>query len=92
MTELLQVGLVVAAGIAMVGLTWWLERAMRRPGLSLFIGGIILLATAAAGFARGYRVLPLLFSTQAVGFLYIARWQRRTSAERAVSPTAHDTQ
>jgi hypothetical protein len=80
MNELLEAAMLVAAGIALWGLTWWLERVTRRPGLSFFIGAVTLLATAAAGFARGNWGLPLLFSIQAVGFLYIGRWRRRTSA------------
>jgi hypothetical protein len=84
MRDLLLVTAIVLAGFALFGISWWLERATRRPGLAFLICGVLLLVGAGLGLAGGYRLLPFFFGLQATGFFYTSRWRHlMTRAERA---------
>lgn len=84
MFQLLALLAVIVGAVAVFGVSWWLERVLGWLGLRFVIGGAILLVVAVLGFARGDRLLPLLFVVQATGFYYHARWLRSTAEEGGI--------
>lgn len=80
MNALLGLAVMVVVAFSAVGLTWWLERRTQRPGLTVLIGGCVMLAAAVYLLANGFRLLPLIFVAQAVCFLYLAHWKHRTAS------------
>lgn len=86
MQELAMATLILLAGVALFGIAWMLERAVRRPGLSFLILGVLLLVGVVIGPGWWQR---LLFGLQALGFFYLARWRHTSSrASRAASSDA----
>jgi hypothetical protein len=79
MHPLLALALIVITGFGLFGLTWWFERFTRKPGLSAFLGGGLLLVGAAASLSTGQRLLPAVFVLQAAALFYFSYWKRSTA-------------
>ena len=79
MNPLLGILLICAAAGTFVALVFWLERALRQPGLGFLLTAAVMAIGAALGFANGQKLLPILFLLQVPGFGYSAHL-RRTKA------------
>jgi hypothetical protein len=82
MNALLALALLCAVGIALFGLTKWLEHAMRRPGLADLIFGSVFLACVVLALATGRRLTALFLAVFAMRSFY--HW-RRAAGTRTVS-------
>ena len=73
---------VVAGGVALVGIMWWLEQLTGRTGVTYIIAGALFLIGAVLGIVQGGQVLPLVLIVVGAGLsLFGTSWwlERKTA-------------
>lgn len=78
MNLLFDLALMVLLPLASIGLLWWLERRLRRPGLFFLVMAVGLGVFAVRRFEEGNRWFAVLLGLQVPGHLYHAWWRHTT--------------